>query len=86
MPNGLDLWSQNNQLGGNFSVETPDGHGRVTLESPFKAYGATNLSAYDAELYAGQDQSGEPLETVGRGQTALFPRGQNIGSVNFVQD
>ncbi|MEV7121144.1 hypothetical protein [Kitasatospora griseola] len=84
MADDLELWTTPNQLGETFSVTTPSGGGTVTLNEPLTAYGATNNSNRDIDLYATNDQSGEPVQSIGGGQSAPFLQQQSIQSVKFV--
>ncbi|MET8698046.1 hypothetical protein ABZW10_04110 [Kitasatospora sp. NPDC004723] len=84
MADDLELWTTPDQLGDTFSVKTPGGDGRVTLNEPLTAYGATNNSNHDVELYATNDQTGEPVQSIGGGQTAPFLQRQSVQSVKFV--
>ncbi|MFE7467090.1 hypothetical protein ACFU6R_23735 [Streptomyces sp. NPDC057499] len=84
MADDLQLWTTPNQLGDTFSVQTPGGDGTVTLNQPLTAYGATNNSNRDVELYAPNDQSGDPVQSIGGGQSVPFPQSQSVQSVKFV--
>ncbi|MGW1176283.1 hypothetical protein ACWD4P_21525 [Kitasatospora sp. NPDC002543] len=84
MADDVELWTTPNQLGETFSVKTPGGDGTVTLNEPLTAYGATNNSNRDVDLYATNDQTGDPVQSIGGGQSAPFFQPQSVQSVKFV--
>ncbi|MFD5433492.1 hypothetical protein ACFWJ4_15235 [Kitasatospora sp. NPDC127067] len=80
----LQLWGDVSRTGDPLSFAP--GNDDLALPSPFRAHAAVNGSPFTAELYADADGSGEPAKTLGHGETAVFPLGQSVGSIRFIEE
>lgn len=80
----LQLWGDGSVSGDPVEFDAPETDTELVLPTSTRVHAATNNSGGDVEFFDSSDASGDPVETLRDGQTAVYPLGHDVGSIRFV--